>query len=671
MKLKLLATAAILFCTLKNFSQEKSPAKFGKITAEDFTVSTNSSDSSASAIILADIGSTAFVGNSNGWFSLVFKRFRRVKILNSNGYDIANVEIPLYSSSNNNGEEKLNSLKAITYNLENGQVIETKLDSKSSLFEDKINKHWVEKKFTFPNIKAGSIIEFQYEINSDFLFNLQPWTFQSMYPTLWSEYTVSLPEFFDYITLTQGKQQYFINTSKNTSEQYRISESGGTGPTERFTINANETEFRWVMKDVPALKPESFTSTIKNHMSGIEFQLSEYKAPLTPRSFMPTWSKTAADLLQSEDFGYALSRDNSWLNDVMDEAINHATTELDKAKNIYAYVRDHFTCTGHSSKYIEKPLKQTLKSRNGNEAEINLLLTAMLLKAGLNADPVLLSTRSHGYVYAMYPLLERFNYVISRLQVGDDYYYLDASWPVLGFNRLDPNVYNGHARVINKMATPLSFIADSLMATSVSSVIIINDEKGNLTGTMKYAPGSIESYYNRETIKEKGKENYFSKIRKEFGTDVEIYNTNIDSLNKYDEPLEISFDFNLKNEKEDILYINPMFSEGTKENPFKSAERTYPVEMPFAFDETYLLKMDVPEGYVVDELPKPIMIKLNENDDGFFEYVLSESGGSISLRSRICLKRATFMPDEYPTLREFYNLVVKKHNEQIVFKKKK
>ena len=72
------------------------------------------------------------------------------------------------------------------------------------------------------------------------------------------------------------------------------------------------------------------------------------------------------------------------------------------------------TCTNHNRVNTDKNLRTVLKSRNGSEAEINLLLTAMLKKADLDADPVLLSTRSHGYAYAMYPLMDRFNYVISN-----------------------------------------------------------------------------------------------------------------------------------------------------------------------------------------------------------------------------------------------------------------
>jgi hypothetical protein len=123
--------------------------------------------------------------------------------------------------------------------------------------------------------------------------------------------------------------------------------------------------------------------------------------------------------------------------------------------------------------------------------------------------------------------------------------------------------------------------------------------------------------------------------------------------------------------KEDILYINPMFGEGYRENPFKSAERHYPVEMPYTMDETYNLSLIVPDGYEVDELPKQVAAKLNEEGDGYFEYLISQSGGIISMRSRVKLQRATFLPEEYESMREFFALVVSKHNEQIVLKKKK
>ena len=102
-----------------------------------------------------------------------------------------------------------------------------------------------------------------------------------------------------------------------------------------------------------------------------------------------------------------------------------------------------------------------------------------------------------------------------------------------------------------------------------------------------------------------------------------IIGPHIDSLDNLDENILIAYDFKLNEEKEDLIYINPMFGEGYKENPFKSAERYYPVEMPYAIDETYIFSMIVPDGYVVDELPKSVIVKLNEEGDGKFEYRVS------------------------------------------------
>ena len=590
-------------------------------------------------------------------------------ILKKSGYDLADVEIPLYTDGRN--EEELQSLKAYTYNLENGKILETKLDVKNSVFKDKISKNRVIRKFTFPAIKEGSVIEFEYSVKSDFLFNLQPWNFQGAYPRLWSEYEVSIPEFLYYVFLSQGVQYDYAKSQKLRNETYRTSDAASTGASENYTINANVTDHRFVMKDVPALKEESFTTTIDNHIAKIEFQLAEYRQPLTPRNIMGNWTEVCKTLLKDEDFGLQLSKDNGWLNDEMSIATRGATGDMEKAKKIFQYIQKNFTCTNYNRTYTDQQLKNILKEKKGSEVEINLLLVAMLRKAGIAADPIMLSTKTHGYTYAIYPILSRFNYVACRATIGNEIFFLDASRPRLGFGRLHWECYNGHARVINDSATPVEFNSDSLVETKATSLMLFTDEKGEMVGRMQQMPGYYESYSLRNRIREKGKEELFKDIKKDFGIEVEINNETIDSLEKYEERLLLSYNVKVKLEKDDIIYLNPMFGEGYKDNPFKSAERSYPVEMPYTSDETYNFRMDVPEGYEVDELPKSIKVNFDEERTSFFEYIIGNSGGVISFRSRVKMNRSFFLPYEYEILREFFNQIVNKHNEQIVFKKKK
>lgn len=651
-------------------AQEKPPVKFGSVSPKDFATTIYPIDSNAHAVVIADIGTTFMEGNNKNSISVVTKRYRRVHILNKNAFDVASESIFFYK--NGDVEEELDKLKAVTYNLENGKVVETKLDTKNGVFKETINKNRFVRKFTLPNIKEGSIIEFEYTVRSDFFWQLDPWIFQGPYPVLWSEYNLEMPEFLGYTFLTRGYKKYDFTDKKTRTTSFTFTDARGTGASEREQINVNVTDHRWVIKGVPALKEENFTSTLRNHITRLEFQLAELRPPYAYKNFVQSWSKVTTDLLHNESFGEKIARDNGWLDEYTNPVVLGATSDLEKARRIYYYVRDNFTCTNYSDFYAEQSLKNIVKSKKGTVAEINLLLTAMLKHEKITADPVILSTRSHGQTYELYPLMSQYNYVVVKAVIGTDAWFMDATEPRLGFGHLPVRCYNGHARVVNQTADPVYFVPDTLMERSSTSVFMINDEKGNMVGSLNKVPGYMESFSIREKINEKGKEAFETEVKKSFSQEVSLAKFKLDSLNKPEELVWINYDFDILDPKEDIIYFNPLLaSEGYKENPFKSAQRLYPVEMPYGFDRAYNLQMEVPEGYVVDELPKSMVVKMNEAEEGIFEYRISQSGSSISFRCRIQMKRAYFDPDEYEMLREFFNMIVAKESEQIVFKKKK
>lgn len=441
--------------------------------------------------------------------------------------------------------------------------------------------------------------------------------------------------------------------------------------TETTNITCNVTDHKWIMKDVPGLKMEKYTSTLRNHIARLQFQLSGYKDPIVPKRIMATWPEAIRDMRENENFGRLILAVNGWLDDVLKEINVNTGTEEEKAKKIYAYVRDNFACDNHNAIRAQNNLKTVFKNKKGSVAEINLLLIAMLKNAGITADPVLLSTKDHGYAPAMYPLMDRYNYVICRVVYGGKTVLLDASHPRLGFGKLPAKCYNGAARVINEAGDVVSLEADSLKESRLTFALLSNNGKGKWVGNVKRNAGYYESAEIREEVTSKGKDAYFKEAQKAFSLNVKFDRHKIDSLQLYEVPVKVEYNFEVDNEDAEILYVNPLFCESKKENPFKAAERFYPVEMPYTTDETYILTMDVPQGYTVDELPKPIRLKMNEEGDAIFEYLISHSGNTVSLRTRLTVSRTFFVPDEYPMLREFFNLIVNKQNEQIVFKKKK
>jgi Domain of Unknown Function with PDB structure (DUF3857)/Transglutaminase-like superfamily/Domain of Unknown Function with PDB structure (DUF3858) len=669
--LNLSILCCLFFGQLAVYGQNKSTAKFGKIMPADFNISAQPFDSSADAVVIADIGSSGFVGNNKGRFSLEFRRFKRMKILNKSGYEAAKVIISLYSSGED--VEKLEGLKAVTYNLENGQVVQTKLDDKS-IFTEQASKHIVHKKFTFPAVKEGSIIEYSYIQSSDFIFNLQPWAFQGEYPCFWSEYTVDIPRFYDYVILSQGYEPFSINKRESSRNNFHVMIPGGAEKDEGISFDDDVVSHHWVMKNVPALKDESFTTTLQNHIAKIEFQLNAIQYPDQPvKTVMPNWVSVSEEMLKDDNFGADIRRNNGWLDDELKNITRGASSPLEKAKKIYAYVRDNFTCTDHSGQESDQPIKTVFKNKSGNVAGLNLLLDAMLNHENIDADPVILSTRDHGYTHEIYPLLYRFNYVICRIRIDSSVYYLDASHPWMGFGHIPGYCYNGQARVVNKeLPAAVYFNAGDLTEGKTTMVLISDDGKGGLEGSCQSMPGYFESSDVREKVHKKGEKAFFSDIQSAYMGGMAISDGAIDSLKLPEEPVKISYTIKFRPDStEDILYFTPLVpTETYKANPFKAADRKYPVEMPYAIDETYVLNMDIPAGYTIEEIPKSAKVLFN-TDQGFFEYLIQKDSTSIQFRSRLKLLQADYKPEDYAVLRDFFGFIVKKEGEQIVFKKKK
>ncbi|RYZ19862.1 MAG: DUF3857 domain-containing protein [Chitinophagaceae bacterium] len=660
-----LLVAALLLPGLAASAQKTKTYKFEKITPAALSVKSYDVDSSAEAVVLADVGETVIEGNAKGWFSFTFRRHKRVHILKKDGYDEATFQIPLYHDGQN--EEQIDHIRAYAYNLENGQVKETKL-SKESIFKEKVNKNRDLYKFTLPSVREGTIIDVEYKITSDYLYTLQPWDFQSRVPVLWSEYNLGVPQFFDYMFIYKGYVPFAINDKQDRTEQFNIIDRNTVGASERYSLTSGVTQYRYVTQDVPAFRSESYLSSRANYQAHMELQLAAYRYPLTYHNFVPTWPEMTQQLLKDESFGQKLDRNNPWLNETMRPL--ETGSALQKAQAIYGWVRDNISCSGQRGIYLQNAVKDVFRSGKGSVAEVNLLLVTMLRHAGLDANAVMLSTRDNGTVYTSFPMLSRFNYIIASVQVEGNTVLLDASTPRLGFGRLLPECFNGTARTIDAAATEMHLLSDSLQEKKMTLVFL--PQKGKAwEGTFSQVPGYYESHSIRSKAKEKGADALFAELRSGLGSGVTLTHTGVDSLNQYSQPVALHADMKLPVGDEDILYVNPMFGQGLGANPFKSPERSYPVEMPYTIDESFYLTLHVPDGYVVDELPKSIRLALNERNEGSFEYLISESEGVISLRSQIRIKRANFLPEDYESLREFFNMVVTKHKEQIVFKKKK
>ena len=682
MKFKSLILSAsifILFVPLMLSAQQEVPVKFGELTQKDFNLPLSPIiDSNSQAVIIADIGSTEFKGNNHGALSYIYSRKTRIKILHQTALDdITTVKVLLRSLKSSKLNDELSDVECFTYNLENGKVVTTRLPI-NEIFEDRLNKRWVEKKFTMPGVKVGSIIEYSFKLTSHFYNRMQGWRFQHQrYPCLWSEYKVVVPAILGYSAVRRGEHPFFIDKTKDGWGRYLIkflSEDAYESPMS-FALASSTTERRWVIKDIPAFPKEEYLSASINFMDRIDFQLEQIHNENGIKMEKLTWAKLAQTLSEDLDFGYAvLPSQNEWLKKIVANLIADETNPLKKANIIYDYIVKNFTCIDHDDFYTSG-LYELVKSKAGSVGDINLLLIAMLKIAEVNADPVILKTKDQGYTDPVFPVIDDLNYVICRSSINGKVYNLDASYPYLGFGNLPAKCYNGYARVINKLDTSgIYYLTDSIKEKKITVVTFTNDEKnkGSLIGNYQKLPGKLASHELRTTLVQSGENEYYKMIRTSYRDMFTVDKITIDSLRNGNEQLKINVDFKMKQDQDnDIIYFTPaMFSDSFRENPLVAANRKFPVEMEYPIDQMYVLNMEVPEGYEVDEMPKSTKVLFN-NNEGYFQYQLAKSDNVIQLRLSIKLLKATFPASEYNDLREFFSFIVKKQNEQIVFKRKK
>jgi hypothetical protein len=110
-------------------------------------------------------------------------------------------------------QESISGIKGATYRLVGGKVQVDKLE-KSAIFENKSDKNFTSHKFTLPNVQEGSVVEFTYQIQSNYDTEIPTWRFQHSIPTLWSEYWVNAPNFYVFRLHTQGYEPFVISKAR-------------------------------------------------------------------------------------------------------------------------------------------------------------------------------------------------------------------------------------------------------------------------------------------------------------------------------------------------------------------------------------------------------------------------------------------------------------------------
>jgi Domain of Unknown Function with PDB structure (DUF3857)/Transglutaminase-like superfamily len=630
-----------------NIFAQKAPVKFGEVPIEDLKMTHYAKDSSAAAVVLVDYGEAYLTVNSQT-VQMTLERHVRIKILRKEGLKWGDVAILLRQSGSS--EERVSNLKAATYNLADGKIVESKLN-KDGIFKEKFNRNFIQQKFTMPDVKEGSVLEYTYKVNSDFYTYLPNWQFQRSIPVVWSEYWAMIPDFFQYEKYMQGYLQVAISETKPLN----ISGVAVKG-------------HHWVVKDAPAFKEEPFMTSEEDFISRINFALSYINFPGQPmQEIMGSWAKLNKELTEDEDFGRVIER-SGFLKDITATATAGLTDPIQKIEAIHTYVKNNVEWDG-TEDYYPGDLKKILEKKKGTSGDINVLLASMLDKAGITVDMVLVSTRSHGFVRESYPMARQFNYILCAARVQDKVILLDATEKNLPYTVIPERCLNGRGLVISKTNHGWINIETKAKAKTMINANLTVTADAEVTGTVSFS----DDGYNALDVRKE----YISKGEKEFTKDFidgkrwTVSKSEYSNVNDFSKPVNQTHEVTIQDHASgagDVIYLNPFVTHQLKSNPFKEDGRIYPIDYGAPSETVYMCKIVIPDGYKIDEMPQSKVLALPQNG-GRYLYNISQNGGVINLTSIFNINRTLFAQTEYPLLREFYNQVVAKQAEQIVLKK--
>ncbi len=552
----------------------------------------------------------------------VFEMHLRIKIYKKEGFKYADWKIPY---------KQVKAIKATTYNLENNQIVATDV-TKKGIFKDKVSKSYQIRKIVFPNVKEGSILELKYKIKNIWVSSI---LVQNYIPIDVFEAKIKNPVNFQLI-LRENPYVKMPITGKTIND--KVVFSG---------------------KNIPALKEEDYVGNMYNHMGQILIYSKRY---------FSTWEEVIGFFYHAEWFGKQLKKNDILINNKAKNIARNEKDSIEKAKKIYAYVKETIQWNHYKGLY-SKGIKKTYNEKSGNIADINLLLIVMLQQAGLKANPMIISSKENGWI--LYPSEENFDVVLAALEIDNKIILLDASNTNGGFGEIPIDFNNGNGLVIYDNGTTLNYSTMTKERSKNKNIasVTLDIENLEVLGNNKNQKTRYYAWKFRDLYKESN-ETSIDKLMESGGL-LKIYNAEKKNFDELNLPVTLSYDFIIEDYIEEInnkYYFDPLLFFGKKENKFKEGKREYPIDLDFPYEETFVINFDIPEGYKVESMPENKNFAI-EYDIGSLLFQINSTEKQIHVLLKIAINKSVILPQYYKSLYELFHEYSEISNSKIVLVK--
>ena len=658
----------ILFCSSIALQSLAQPFEFGKISQEEMNLEYyRELYPEEHAVMIADIAQCGFVyNNSKKRFQFQFERTYRMMILTEQGTHLGNISIPYYATSTSS--EEISRFQANVYHFDGRRVVRERVRQRDGLSED-MGNNWHQVNYALPNVRPGTVLEVNYTLVSDYIEQLRDWQFQYEFPVEYSEYTLRLLSLFQYRMYYRGFVELDVATTRHFRESYRIdrqvSSAGISHSVGSFNATINASEHRWVACNVPAFQEEPYTDNIRNYLASMNFELiAETWPDEPPKNFTAAWEDVSRMLYEDKQFGGYLSTAYLAIFDRirLDETQDYLTrvhTALDTIRSMVSW-------NGRSAMWTRQSPQEVLNSGQGNAGEVNLLLLALLQNSGIEAQPVLLSTRSRGTLTYDSPTLFRFNYVLVAVTTpGDDVMLLDATSMHLPAGYIPNRAVNGRGRMLSKDDSRWVALENPGMYHLKKQYNLELTPEGALTGTLTYHYHDFARHLMYADLMDEGAEWLLSRIGNRLQTELTQHTLSIPETR--DEPIMLTARVEIPAYVPQMgpeVFLQPLLFETIQRNIFQQDERLYPVVFNYPLINEVEIRLQLPPDYRAGSIPRDNIIRWGNST--IYEYTTSVEGGVLVISAKEQVGVSRVEARHYSGLKGFFDRVVRNNQEQIM-----
>lgn len=642
----LLVLAALAAVVLLAPPASAQPVKWGDVSPEELALSEYPADPDAAALVLADYGEVIFKNT----YEPQFERHVRIKVLREAGYEFATVR---FSYVHEERAQTLVKVEGQTFVTEaGGKVRRVKLDKKD-IFKEKLDDRRTLVSFTLPALEPGAVAEFRYAIRSDGPGWMPNWSFQSSEPTFHSEFVAEVPRVLDYVRTLQGA------TSIEADEPAKVQ-----------TLDGEAYKYRWVARNLPALRDEPHMTAASDYEARLDLQLNAYYHPGHGAvTVLNTWDAFGTELLDYVDFGRRLG--NRDVERKAQELTAGMTAPQQKAQALYDFVSRSITATTETGWLAYADLDDVLASGSGTHAEIVLLFVDMARAAGLPADPVLISTRSYGQPMKLYPLRSQFNSLVARVGAGSQPLFVDPTDPLRPMGMLPPEARVAEGWVPGAERSGWVRVLSPFTSEQTATLQASLDAGGALRGRLTSERAGYGAWHLRNRLQETDADRYVQEDVLDELPGAEAGAVDLALPDSLEAPIALAFDLNVADYAQvvgDRMYVNPLVLLREQEHPFPSRTRVSDVSYAYPYTRRYEAHIAIPEGYVVEEVPET---RRHRTPGGVLAYTraIRAEGDTLVVQAEMARRRTELGRRHYDDLRHFYDLVLGAEEEVIVLRR--